>query len=186
MVGIPPLVPASFEVPRLVETQSFDLVPLEWRHAFRDFEAYSSSVEHLQSTFDLNTGSLRIGPEKWPAKVDLDTAFIDAAWSQFENFFLHSSFTFSAVDKTHTRQLGCGYISWSNKVGYHVECQTWVRADCLSAGFDDSFYNWFRNWVEQSWPFDADEIGWPGRTIPWTEWNQLPDLLRTNHMSDST
>src|SRR5688500_8989327 len=54
------LVPADFNVPTLVETADFKIVPLGPELAKVDFEAYMSSIEHLQQTFTRSTG--------WPHK----------------------------------------------------------------------------------------------------------------------
>jgi hypothetical protein len=156
------------------------VVPLGWKGFLLDFESYMSSVEHLQATFDLQDGSLTLDGQRWPAGVGPEGAFVDAAWSQFEWEYLRSSFTYVVLTRAGDRQLGAGYISWSNKVGYRVECQTWVRADEAAKGFDEELYLWFRDWVEKYWPFNPRDIGWPGRVISWDDWNALPDILRTD------
>ncbi len=51
-----PLVPDSFEIPELVETDSFLLRPLTWEGFNLDFESYMSSVKHLQ-TLSISTMS---------------------------------------------------------------------------------------------------------------------------------
>ena len=48
-------VPASFEVPTLVTTPSFRIVPLGPDLVKVDFDAYMSSIEHLQKTFTRST-----------------------------------------------------------------------------------------------------------------------------------
>ena len=176
MLGPAPLVSRDFDIPMRVETDKFVLVPLAWKYFMLDFECYMSSVEHLQSTFDLDGDSLEIGGERWPANSDVEFAFVDAAWCQFEWQHLRSSFSYAALTKSEDKELGCGYLMRSKKQGYAVECQTWVRSDELAQGFDTEFYRWFRSWVEETWPIPADQIGWPGREIPWEKWNELPDI----------
>ena len=176
MLGPAPLVSRDFEVPLRVETDRFVLVPLGWKQFGLDYESYMSSVKHLQATFDLDGDSLEIAGERWPANSDLEFAFVDAAWCQFEWQHLRSSFTYAALTSAEDKELGCGYIMRSKKQGFAVECQTWVRADEVATVFDAEFHRWFRGWVEQTWPFPADQIGWPGREIPWDEWNHLPDI----------
>jgi hypothetical protein len=166
----------DFEIPLRVEGDGFILVPLGWKHFMLDYECYMSSVEHLQGTFDLDGDSLEIDGQRWPANSDVEFAFVDAAWCQFEWQHLRSSFTYAALTEREDKELGCGYIMRSKKQPYAVECQTWVRADELENGFDEKFYRWFRHWVEETWPFDTDSIGWPGREISWDEWNRLPDV----------
>src|ERR1700712_6032342 len=50
------LVPEDFKVPILVEAPGFKLVPLGPDLVKVDFDAYMSSVEHLQKTFTRSTG----------------------------------------------------------------------------------------------------------------------------------
>lgn len=176
MLGPAPLVSREFDVPMRVETERFVLMPLASKHFLLDYEAYMTSVEHLQSTFDLDGDSLVIDGQRWPAGSDIEFAFVDASWCQFEWQHLRSSFTYAAFTLAEDKELGCGYIMRSKKEPYAIECQTWVRADELINGFDEEFYGWFRSWVEQIWPFPADQIGWPGREISWDEWNRLPSV----------
>jgi len=175
MIGRRPMVPESFEVPEFVETESFILRPLTWDGFPLDYEAYMSSVEHLQRTFDLDDEPLTLSGERWPANSDMEFAVLDAAWCHMEWKIFRSSFTYCARNKAETRQLGCGYIFPSLKQGFDVECQTWVRVDEFERGMDPEFYEWFRAWVEDVWPFEGQTVGWPGREISWAEWNATPE-----------
>lgn len=177
MIGPLPIVPRGFKVPRRVQTKDFILLPLAWDKFPYDFDAYMSSVEHLQRTFDLDGSSLEIDGKRWPANSTIEFAAVDAAWCQFEWEHLRSSFTYCIFDLQERQQLGCGYIFRSFKVGYHIECQTWVRAERLASGFDRQFYEWFRNWMDEAWPFSSLTIGWPGREISWEEWNKIPSQV---------
>jgi hypothetical protein len=177
MIGPPPLVPSWYKIPMRVETPEFVLVPLRMDRFHLDFEAYMSSIEHLQKTFDLDGSSLEIGGQRWPANSDAQFAIVDAAWCQFEWQHLRTSLTYTALDRTERQQLACGYIFRSYKVGYHVECQTWVRADRVASGFDQVFYRWFRHWVDEAWPFASLNVAWPGREIPWDTWKQIPSQV---------
>ncbi len=133
-----------------------------------------SSIGHLQKTFDLDGSSLEIGGQRWPAHSDAEFAVVDAAWCQFEWQHLRTSLTYTALDRSEKQQLACGYIFRSYKVGYHVECQTWVRADRLESGFDERFYQWFRNWVGEAWPFASLKVAWPGSRNPLGSVEQNP------------
>jgi hypothetical protein len=177
MIGPPPIVPREFVVPMKVETKDFILKPLGWNLTHLDFEAYMSSVAHLQATFDLDGDSLEIDGQRWPAGSDLEFAFVDTAWCQFEWQHLRSSFSYVALAPDESQEIACGYIFRSKREGFLIECQTWVRASLLDSGFDSTFYDWFRNWVETEWPYDPQSIAWPGRTITWDAWNALPNVL---------
>jgi hypothetical protein len=177
MPGPLPIVPSSFEVPVRVEADSFELVPLTMRGFAADYECYMSSVEHLQRTLVVEHPTRRQGP-RWPEGTTPERALIDAAFCQMSFETFRSGFTYCAMDVHERRQLGCGYIFPSHAHGFQVECHTWVRADQLAHGFDERFYDWFRAWVEDVWPFPKDEIAWPGRAIPVEEWLALPGPAR--------
>ena len=176
MIGPQPIVPLSFQVPVRVETDEFVVRPLAMERFHLDFESYMSSVEHLQRTWDLDGSDLTLDGERWPANSDIEFAAVDAAWCQFEWQILRSSFTYTALTKDERQQLGCGYIFRSSKQGYDLECQTWVRASRVADGFDQRWFDWFRNWVETEWPYKSLTIGWPGREIGWDEWNAIPRI----------
>lgn len=189
MFGPLPIVPWSFDLPERVETDSFVLRLLTLDHFHLDFEAYMSSVEHLQRTFNLDgvpfgvdaegkPVQLEVDYERWPANSDVEFGLIGAAWCHFEWKYFRSSFTYGIAEPDERRHLGCAYVFPCYKEGYDVLCQSWVRADAYERGFDDEFHAWFKPWVEETWPFDPDRIGWPGRTIPWEQWNALPDQPR--------
>lgn len=158
-----------------IETDHFVLCPLRFDAFHLDYESYMSSVEHLQNTFDLDAAPLTLDGAKWPANSDLEFAVIDAAWCHMEWKIFRSSFTYSALTKAEDKQLGCGYIFPCNKEGFEILCQTWVRESELASGFDNAFYEWFRDWVEAAWPFKAEVIAWPGREIAWSDWSSLPE-----------
>jgi hypothetical protein len=175
MPGPLPIVPSSFEVPVRVETRSFVLVPLTARGFVADYECYMSSVEHLQRTLIVEVE--RDGP-RWPEGTTLERALIDAAFCQMSFDTFRSGFTYCAMELDERRQLGCGYIFPSHASAFQVECHTWVRADELEQGFDERFYDWFRGWVEDVWPFPREQIAWPGREIPVEQWLALPGPAR--------
>ncbi len=55
MIGPPPLVPSWYKIPMRVETPDFVLVPLRMDRFYLDFEAYMSSIGHLQKTLRPST-----------------------------------------------------------------------------------------------------------------------------------
>lgn len=73
-------IPADFEPPILVETEKFKLVPLGPELVKIDFDAYMSSIEHIQTTFTRNTNWPREGITSEEAMLDMET---EAA--RFEN-----------------------------------------------------------------------------------------------------
>ena len=73
------LVPEGFEVPRRVEGEGFVVVPLGPELAQIDYEAYMSSIEHLQQTFTRSTA--------WPT-AELDAVVrLRVTRAEFESGF---------------------------------------------------------------------------------------------------
>src|SRR5262245_11635472 len=114
-MGPAALVPESFQIPLMVETDRFVLRPLTFDRFHLDYESYMASVEHLQNTFDLDGDPMMLGGERWPANSDLEFGVIDAAWCHMEWKIFRSSFTYTALTKAEDKQLGCGYIFRSRK-----------------------------------------------------------------------
>lgn len=168
MMGHPRLVPDSFEVPTRIEIPDGVLSFLTWRGFILDYEAYMSSVEHLQTTFNVDDPAIRNGL-KWPEGTTIEQAFLDVAYVDIEHE-ARRSFSYVLLNHELTRQLGCLYVSPCKKVDFDVECRMWVRADELDNGLDERLYRWFRNWISEVWPFDEAKVAWPGREISWAQW----------------
>ena len=69
----PTLIPATFNPPTLIETPHFKLVPLGPAVVKLDFDAYMSSVEHLQKTFSRSTNWPHAGISDADAMLDMQT-----------------------------------------------------------------------------------------------------------------
>lgn len=158
-------VPGDFDVPTRVEAEGFTVVPLGPELVEIDYEAYMSSIEHLQQTFTRSTG--------WPT-ADIDAA---AAMADMENeerrFLARESFAYAVLTPDGTRERGCVYVRPSSKVGYDAEVRLWVTKTEYDAGFDAELERWAEDWVAARWPFER--VAWPGRAIPWETWDTLPD-----------
>lgn len=159
------LVPADFEVPTRIEGDGFVLVPLGPALAQIDYDAYMSSIEHLQQTFTRST--------RWPT-ADIDAA---AAMTDMENeerrFLARESFAYAVLTPDGTRERGCVYVRPSSKAGYDAVVRLWVTKAEYDAGFDAELERWAEQWVAERWPFER--VAWPGRATPWETWDALPD-----------
>lgn len=156
-------VPDDFEVPRLVETESFKLVPLGPELVDIDYAAYMSSIQHLQATFTRSTD--------WPhADIDDEAAMQDMVNEQ-GRFERRESFAYGVITPEGDRERGCIYVRPSRKPGYDAEVSLWVTKAEFDEGFDASLYEWAQVWIEESWPFAA--VAFPGRAISWEEWDAI-------------
>lgn len=156
-------VPADFNVPTLVETENFKLVPLGPELVDIDFDAYMSSIEHLQTTFTRSTS--------WPHN-DISAADamkdMENEQSRFQN---RKSFAYAVLTPDGTRERGSLYVSPSSVEGYDAVVRMWVTKAEYDAGFDANLYAWATGWVESEWPFA--KVAYPGRAIDWDSWDAL-------------
>jgi hypothetical protein len=156
-------IPAGFTAPVLVEAEGFKIVPLGPELAKIDFEAYMSSIEHLQKTFTRSTN--------WPHKDVSDAdAMLDMETEQarFEN---RESFAYAVLTPDGSRERGCVYVYPSTVEGYDAVVRMWVTKAEYDAGFDAELYSWATNWVETDWPFQ--KVAYPGRAIEWDTWDAI-------------
>ena len=94
-----PLVPREFDVPVTLETAEFRLRMLTVNDVVKDFDAVTTSAEHLSS----------IWPGTWPEGLTLEQNLIDLGWHQKE-FQMRRSFAFTVVTLSEQRVIGCVYI----------------------------------------------------------------------------
>ena len=161
----PTFVPVDFEVPRLHQAAAFKLVPLGPDLAKQDFDAYMSSIEHLQKTFTGNTN--------WPTdKVTMAEAVKDVEGEK-ARFDARKSFTYSVLSLDGSRELGCVYISPSRKQGYDAMVRVWVTKAQYDAGFEGVLIPDVKRWLKEKWPFE--KVAWPKREIPQEQWSALPN-----------
>jgi hypothetical protein len=159
-------IPADFDPPMLWEGDGFKVVPLGPELAKIDYDAYMSSIEHLQKTFTYSTG--------WPnADVTMEDAYEDMA-NEKRRFDARESFAYAVLTPDGTRERGCVYVRPAGKQGYDAAVRLWVTQEEFDAGFDAELYEAVKKWVPAAWPF-FENVAYPGREIPMEEWKALPD-----------
>lgn len=165
--GSPALVPAGFRVPTLVEGKGFRLVPLGPALVKVDYDAYMSSIEHLQRTFTRSTAWPHPGITAAEAMVDMET--------EQARFAARKSFAYAVLTPDGTRERGCVYVQPSPVAGYDAVVRMWVTKTEYEAGFDAELQSWVTEWIARDWPFA--KVAYPGRAIDWQQW----DALATGH-----
>lgn len=156
-------VPSSFKVPTLVEAGTFRLVPLGPDVVKVDFDAYMSSIDHLQKTFTRST--------EWPHKgISAADAMLDMETEQ-ARFRNRVSFAYSVLTPDGRRERGCVYVAPSPVKGYDAVVRIWVTKKEYDAGFDADLYRWVVDWVRKDWPFA--KVAYPGHAIEWSGWDAL-------------
>ncbi|MET1756349.1 twin-arginine translocation pathway signal protein [Novosphingobium sp. RD2P27] len=156
-------VPPEFHVPPLVEAKGFRLVPLGPELVTVDFDAYMSSIEHLQKTFTRSS--------IWPPKdISASDAMRDMETEQ-ARFRNRQSFAYAVLTPDGRRERGSVYVSPSTVAGYDAVVRMWVTQDEYDAGFDAKLFEWVADWMQKDWPFAR--VAYPGRAIEWSAWDSL-------------
>ncbi|CAH0497641.1 twin-arginine translocation pathway signal protein [Novosphingobium sp. CECT 9465] len=158
-----PWIAADFKVPVLVETPTFKVVPLSPALAKVDFDAYMSSIDHLQKTFTRSTAWPHAGITDADAVLDMET--------EQARFTKRESFAYAVLTPDGLRERGCIYVYPSPLKGYDAMVRIWVTKAEHDAGFDAELYAWATNWLKTDWPFA--KVAYPGRAIAWGEWDGL-------------
>jgi hypothetical protein len=160
-------VPADFQVPELYVSKQglWKLKPLGPKYAKQDYDAYMSSIEHLQKTFSFST--------RWPhAGLTMDDAMKDVEGEE-AGFKARRKFTYAVLNSVESRELGSVYISPSNKVGYDAQVRMWVTANQAEIGFEPRLYEEVKQWLKARWPFA--KVAFIGKEISREEYAKLPN-----------
>ena len=92
------LVPEDFDVPTLVETSDFKIVPLSPAITKIDFAAYMSSIKHLQETFTRSTD--------WPHEGISDADALRDMEAEQARFRSRTSFAYAVLTPDGSRERG--------------------------------------------------------------------------------
>ena len=139
-------VPSDFVVPLRLETAQFLLEPLGPQHNEPDYEAWSSSMEHIHAT---------PGWEKsrWPRSMTLDEnrADLERHASDFEG---RTGFTYTVLSPDGD-VIGCVYIYPSKTDAVDAQVLSWVRAG--DPDLDAPLWRAVSGWLDSDWPFERVE-----------------------------
>src|SRR6516225_3116183 len=96
-------VPDDFAVPRELITEEFRLEPLGPQHNAGDYEAWTSSIDHIRATPGFGGG-------KWPDPgLTLEGNLADLR-RHAEDFAHRAGFTYTVLTPGSDRIIGCVYI----------------------------------------------------------------------------
>ncbi len=129
----------------------------------QDFDAYMSSIEHLQKSFSRST--------RWPHAGISDADAMKDMEGEQAAFRARRSFDYSVLTPDGRRERGSVYVSPSPVDGYDAVVRLWVTKADYDAGFDAALYQWVADWVRKSWPFR--NVAYPGRSIDWATWDKM-------------
>jgi len=136
------LVPTEFEVPPMLETESWRLRMLRASDAAADYEAVMESQRRLRA------GS----PNGWPREgFTLSENHADLVRHETE-FGLRDAFAYTLVSPAEDKVLGCVYINPSKLADADV--YMWVRDSMHFEGLTAHLFEAVDAWLKSSWPFD--------------------------------
>ena len=138
-------VPPDFDVPLRLETPDFVLEPLGPEHNEQDYDAWTSSLEHIRGTPGFPWGS-------WPREMTPDDNRADLQ-RHADDFRNRTGFTYTVLDPSDRDVIGCVYIYPVRDSDDTAIVQSWVRAS--HARLDIPLWRAVSGWLESDWPFGA-------------------------------
>ena len=138
-------VPEDFVVPRELVTEEFRLEPLGPQHNAGDYEAWTSSMDHIRATPGFADWS-------WPKPMTPEQNLADLR-GHAEDFARRSGFTYTVLAAGTGRVVGCVYIYPSKEAAGTADVRSWVRAD--RAELDVAVHDAVSAWLAAAWPFAA-------------------------------
>lgn len=162
------LVPADFPVPTSATDTGFRIVPLSPALAKIDYDAYMSSIEHLQKTFSRSAS--------WPHDGITDADTIADMENEQSRFQARKSFAYAVLTPDGKRERGCVYVRPSPVPGYDAQVVLWVTQAEYDAGFDAELYAFVQDWMASDWPFA--KVAYPGRAIDWATWDATVEAAK--------
>jgi hypothetical protein len=145
MADTTPFVPDGFDPPLGLTADRFVLEPLGPQHTESDYDAWTSSMEHIRSTPGYPDG-------RWPRQMSLEDNRRDLE-RHARDFAERSGFTYTVLDPATRDVIGCLYIYPSKRHDRDAEVLMWVRAS--RAELDGPLWEAVREWLARDWPFTA-------------------------------
>ena len=144
MVVEGPFVPPGFVVPLALATEQFRLEPLGPQHNDSDYEAWSSSVEHIHLTPGWDTSS-------WPDDRSLADNLRDLQ-RHADDFENRRGFTYTVLDPATADVIGCVYIYPDDSEQHDARVLSWVQAS--RPELDVQLWRAVTDWLADEWPFE--------------------------------
>ena len=136
-------VPPDFEVPLGIETSEFVLEPLGPEHNDRDYDAWTSSLEHIAATPGFPWGT-------WPHEMTSAENRADLE-RHAEDFRNRDGFTYTVLDPESRDVIGCVYIYPARDADHDAHALSWVRQS--HAHLDAPLWRSVSEWLAADWPF---------------------------------
>jgi hypothetical protein len=138
-------VPEGFEPPRGLVADEFSLEPLGPEHNERDYDAWTSSIEHIRSSPGYGPG------ERWPHEMTLEANLVDLE-RHASDFARRTGFTYTVLDSAGA-VIGCVYVYPAHDDRHDAHIHSWVRAS--RAELDPALRAAVAEWLKSAWPFEG-------------------------------
>ncbi len=140
-------VPRDFDVPRRLETAQFVLEPLAPEHNDPDYEAWTSSMDHIHATPGWEDSS-------WPREMTPEENRADLQ-RHADDFRNRRGFTYTVLDPASRDVIGCVYIYPPPDSHNDARALSWVRAS--HGHLDAPLWRAVSEWLASDWPFSSVE-----------------------------
>jgi len=140
-------VPRDFDVPRRLETPQFVLEPLGPDQNEEDYDAWTSSMDHIAATPGW-------GDSRWPREMTLDENRADLQ-RHADDFRNRRGFTYTVLDPASRDVIGCVYIYPLPDSDHGARAFSWVRAS--HAQLDTLLWRAVSERLASDWPFGSVE-----------------------------
>jgi hypothetical protein len=147
IVRVPKFVPPDFEVPLELRTPELLLEPLGPEHNEQDYDAWTSSMEHIAATPGFADSS-------WPREMTADENRADLQ-RHADDFGARTGFTYTVLDPASRNVIGCVYIYPAREGGDGARVHSWVRES--HAHLDVPLWRAVSGWLASDWPFATVE-----------------------------
>jgi len=140
-------VPSDFTVPLGLATSEFVLEPLGPEHNDPDYDAWTSSIEHIKATPGFAGGS-------WPHEMTRDENRVDLE-RHADDFHTRKGFTYTVLAPASRDVIGCVYIYPRRDGDEGASVLSWVRTS--HAHLDTALWRAVSEWLDADWPFAGVE-----------------------------
>jgi hypothetical protein len=141
-----PFVPHDFVPPSGLELPGMRLEPLGPQHNERDFDAWTSSMDHIHGT----PGFEDDGDDAWPRPMTLEENRSDLV-GHAADFEARSGFTYTVLDPSSGDVIGCLYIYPAADGEHDARVKSWVRVS--RRDLDRPLWRGVSEWLARDWPF---------------------------------
>jgi len=137
----------DFDAPLRLDTPQFVLEPLGPEHNDRDYDAWTSSMDHIRATPGWEESS-------WPHEMTPDENRADLQ-RHADDFRNRTGFTYTVLDPASGDVIGCVYIYPRRDSDVDARTRSWVRAS--HAEVDTPLWRAVSEWLASDWPFGSVE-----------------------------